>query len=106
MLATEQDDATKALLVGDHATCIEISDKAIKNRAFGEEFYLLKAEDEVQTGEYRAAYDTLVDGLARYSWSIRMRLIGIEAARMTGQSAQASVWQTEMADFAGRAPWR
>lgn len=104
--ATELEDATKALRVGDHATCIQLADKSIKSRAFGEEFYLLKAEAEVQTGEYRAAYDTLVDGLARYSWSIRMRLIGIEAARMTGQSAQADVWQTEIADFAGRAAWR
>ena len=104
--ATAQEDATKALRVGDHAACIQISDKEIKNRAFGEEFYLLKAEAENQTGEYRAAYDTIVDGLARYSWSIRMRLIGIESARMSGQSAQANVWQTEIADFAGRAPWR
>ena len=104
--SAELDDAQKALKVGDHARCIEISDKAIKGRAFGEEFYLLKATAENQTGEYRAAYDTIVDGLARYSWSIRMRLIGLEAARMSDQAAQASVWQTEIADFAGRAPWR
>ncbi len=103
---TELDDATKALRVGNHALCIEISDKAIKNRAFGEEFYLLKAEAENQTGEYRTAYDTIVDGLARYSWSIRMRYVGIEAARMSGQAEQATVWQTEIIDFAGRAPWR
>lgn len=105
-IGAELEDATKALRVGDFATCIEISDKAIKNRAFGEEFYLLKAEAENQTGEYRAAFDTIVDGLARYSWSIRMRLVGMEAARMSGQADQASVWQTEIADFAGRAPWR
>lgn len=105
-LATEQEDATKALRVGDQALCIQIADKAIKNRAFGEEFYLLKAEAEIQIGEYRAAYDTLVDGLARYSWSIRMRLVGIEAARMSGQADQAMAWQTEIADFAVRSPWR
>lgn len=106
LAATELEEATKALRAGDHATCIQLADKSIKSRAFGEEFYLLKAEAEVQTGEYRAAYDTLVDGLARYSWSIRMRLIGIEAARMSGQTGQADVWQNEIADFAGRAPWR
>jgi len=104
--AGELEDATKALRVGDHAACIRIADQAIKNRAFGEDFYLLKAEAENQTGEYRAAYDTIVDGLARYSWSVRMRLIGIEAARMSGQSEQAQVWATEIIDFAGRAPWR
>ena len=104
--ATSQEDATKALRIGDHATCIQISDKEIKNRAFGEEFYLLKAEAENQTGEHRAAYDTVVDGLARYSWSVRMRLVGIESARMSGQSDQANVWQAEILDFAGRAPWR
>lgn len=104
--SAELEDAQKAFRVGDYATCIQISDKSIKNRAFGEEFYLLKAESENRTGEYRAAYDTLVDGLARYSWSIRMRVVGIEAARMSGQAEQATVWQTEVVDFAGRAPWR
>ena len=61
---------------------------------------------ELQTGEYKTAYDTVVDGLARYSWSVRMRLLGIEAARMTGDTSQANTWQTEIADQAGRAPWR
>ena len=104
--ATDQDDATKALRTGNQAACIEISDKAIKNRVFGEEFYLLKAQAENQIGDYKAAYETLVEGLARHSWSIRMRVIGIESARMTGQSEQAATWQNEIADFAGRAPWR
>lgn len=102
----ELEDAVKALRVGDHATCIQISDKAIKNRAFGEEFYLLKAEAENQTGEYRAAFDTIVEGLARYSWSVRMRQIGVEAARMSGQAEQAQTWHTEILDYAARAPWR
>jgi len=106
ILATDFEDAVKALRSGDHARCIEISDASIRNRVFGEDFYLLKAEAENQTGQYRMAYDTLVDGLARYSWSIRMRRIGVEAARMSGQADQALVWQTEIADFAGRAPWR
>ncbi len=104
--ATELEDATKSLRAGDHATCIQITDKAIQARLFGEEYYLLKAEAELQTGQYKAANDTLVNGLARYSWSVRMRLLGIEAARMSGDSKQASTWQAEIIDQAGRAPWR
>ena len=104
--AAELEEATKALRAGDHATCIQITDKAIQARLFGEEYYLLKAEAEMQTGDYKAAYDTLVNGLARYSWSVRMRLLGIEAARMSGDSKQASTWQAEIVDQAGRAPWR
>ncbi len=104
--AAELEDATKALRAGDHATCIKITDKAIQARLFGEEYYLLKAEAELQTGEYKAAHDTLVNGLARYSWSVRMRHLGIEAARMSGDSKQASTWQVEIVDQAGRAPWR
>ena len=104
--AAELEDATKALRAGDHATCIKITDKAIQARLFGEEYYLLKAEAELQSGEYKAAHDTLVNGLARYSWSVRMRHLGIEAARMCGDSKQASTWQVEIVDQAGRAPWR
>ena len=35
-----------------------------------------------------------------------MRMLGIEAARMSGDSKQASTWQAEIVDQAGRAPWR
>jgi len=104
--AAELEEATKALRAGDHATCIRITTKAVNDRLFGEEYYLLKAEAEMQTGEYQAAHDTLVNGLARYSWSVRMRMLGIEAARMSGDSKQASTWQAEIVDQAGRAPWR
>ncbi len=104
--AAELEDATKALRAGDHATCIRITDKAVKDRLFGEEYYLLKAEAELATGESKAALDTLVNGLARYSWSVRMRLLGIEAARMSGDSKQAGTWLAEISDQAGRAPWR
>ena len=104
--AAELEDATKALRAGDHATCIQITDKAVQARLFGEEYYLLKAEAELQTGEYKAAYDTLVNGVARYSWSVRMRLLGIEAARMIGDSKQAGTWQAEIVDQAGRNSWR
>ena len=104
--AAELEDATKALRAGDYATCITITDKAVQARLFGEEYYLLKAEAELATGEFKAALDTLVNGLARYSWSVRMRLLGIEAARMSGDSKQAGTWLAEISDQAGRAPWR
>ena len=51
--AAELEDATKALRAGDYATCIKITDKAVQARLFGEEYYLLKAEAELATGESR-----------------------------------------------------
>ncbi|MBM4074078.1 MAG: tetratricopeptide repeat protein, partial [Planctomycetes bacterium] len=104
--AAELEDSTKALRTGDHATCIRITDEAIQKRLFGEDWYLLKSEAELQTGQYQKAYETLEAGLARYSWSIRMRLIGVEAARMTGNPTQGEKWIGEIAEEAAKAPWR
>ena len=105
-LAAEVDDARKLLIKGDYAECIQVASKAIDSRAFGEDWYLLKAEAEMQTGRYKDAYETISAGLTRYAWSVRLRQAGIEPARMSDNVTQGTVWQAEMADVVSRAAWR
>lgn len=104
--AVDVEDTRKLLLKGDYEDCIRITAKAIDERVFGEEWYLFKAEAELQTGRYKDAFNTISAGLGRYAWSIRLRQTGIEAARMSGNVTQGSVWQAEMNDVVGRAAWR
>ena len=104
--AADVDETRKLLLKGDYAGCIQVAGKAIDERAFGEDWYVLKSEAEVQTGNYKGAYETISAGLTRYAWSVRLRQAGIEPARMSGNVMQGALWQAEMADVVGRAAWR
>ena len=100
------EEARKLLLKGDYAECIQTTGKAIDGRVFGEDWYLLKAEAEMQTGLYKEAYETISAGLTRYAWSVRLRQAGVEPARMSGNAIQGTVWQAEISDVVGRAAWR
>lgn len=100
-------EATRTLLLkGNYSECIQIAGKAIDGRVFGEDWYLLKAEAEMQTGHYKEAYETISAGLTRYAWSVRLRQAGVDPARMSANVMQGTVWQAEMADVVSRAAWR
>lgn len=96
----------KLLRSGDYERCIVQSTEAIDRRVFGEDWYLIKAEAEAALGRYSAALETTLAGLQRYSWSIRLRQRGVDIARHAGRPEQAGIWQAEVLDYAGRAPWR
>lgn len=100
------EEVRKALIKGEYAQCIQLAGKAIDARAFGEDWYLLKADAEMVTGQYKEAYETISAGLTRYAWSVRLRQAGVEPARMSENVTQGSVWQDEIADVVGRAAWR
>ncbi len=105
-LAQDVEAVRKQLLQGEYAACIQAAGKAIDSRVFGEDWYLLKAEAEMQTGHYKDAFESISAGLTRYSWSVRLRQAGVEPARLSGNVMQGTVWQSEIADIVGRAAWR
>jgi len=104
--AVELEETRKLLLKGAYDECVEVCAKAIDDHVFGEDWYLFKAEAEMQTGRYKQAFDSISAGLTRYAWSIRLRQAGIDAGRMSGNVMQGMVWQAEMSDVVGRAAWR
>lgn len=96
----------KLLRSGEYERCVELATEAIDRRTFGEDWYLVKAEAQAALGQYADAKATVDTGLQRYSWSIRLRERGIDIARHAGDPQQAGIWQAEVLDYAGRAPWR
>jgi tetratricopeptide (TPR) repeat protein len=97
---------TRQLRSGEYEACITGAADAIDRRAFGEDWYLVKAEAELAIGQAAASLETIQAGLQRYSWSIRLRHRGIPAARAAKLAQQAAIWHSEILDQAGRAPWR
>ncbi len=97
---------TKLLRSGEYERCIVAATEAIDRRTFGEDWYLRKAEAESALGQGTAALETIQAGLQRYNWSIRLRQLGVNVARLAGQPQQGAIWHAEVLDYAGRAPWR
>jgi tetratricopeptide (TPR) repeat protein len=108
IFAADSDLAALAKLLrqGKYEECSTAAAAAIDRRAFGEDWYILKAEAELALGRYESAWETLQAGLQRYNWSIRLRQAGIPVARATGRDEQVVVWLTEIQDSAARAAWR
>ncbi len=100
------DELRQKLLAGEYDVVLRGAEEAITQRQFGEDWYLVKAEAELATGQYGPAWETIQAGLQRYNWSVRLRWIGITAARYAGESARATSLLTEIHDLAGRAAWR
>ncbi len=94
------------LRVGKYEDAATAAADAIERRAFGEEWYVLKAEADAAVGKYAAAVETLQAGLQRYSWSVRIRQAGIAPARLAGQAELAQTWITEIEKSVEQAPWR
>ncbi|HUG92932.1 MAG TPA: hypothetical protein VML55_18970, partial [Planctomycetaceae bacterium] len=94
------------LLAGNYAECIREAGEAIRDRAWGEDWPVLKARAELAIGEYAAARATVEDGLKRYSSSVRLRLVGREACLFTGDEPRARELLEQIDQLATRSPWR
>jgi len=104
--AAPLDEIRTQLRTGEYAAAIEAATIGIDERQFGEDWYLLKAEAELALGKYPTAWETVQAGLQRYNWSIRLRGVGVPAARFAGESERAVSLLTEIQDLAGRSGWR
>jgi tetratricopeptide (TPR) repeat protein len=102
LYAADVEQIRKMLLKGEYAQCIQETSLAIQQRAFGEDWYLLKAEAEMQIGKYKDAFESISVGISRYAWSVRLRQAGIETARMSGNVDQANAWRSEINQIVGR----
>ena len=100
------DELRTRLRSGEYEGVIQGATQGIELRQFGEDWYLVKAEAELALGRYADAWQTVQTGLQRYAWSIRLRRLGVTAARFAGESVRAVAMLTEVQDLAGRAAWR
>src|SRR5262249_13408948 len=104
--ASPIDELRTQLRSGEYDAAIRGAEEGIDQKQFGEDWYLVKAEAELATGQYGPAWETVQAGMQRYSWSVRLRWLGVTAARYSGDSAKAVTLLTEIQDLAGRSAWR
>ncbi len=99
-------DCQAALQTGDYARCLELATAAFDARSYGEEWPILKARAELALGKYPEALASVVAGIERYSWSIRLQQLRIEAALANGQRDVVTESLREVEKLASTASWR
>lgn len=91
---------------GEYVKCLDAASDAIRNRSYGEEWPMLKALAEMRLGRYLQADETLDGGMARYSWSIRLRMLCHENCRVIGETEKAARMIDEIGRLWESTPWR
>lgn len=99
-------DCQTAWQTGDYARCLELATAAIEARSYGEEWPILKARAELALGKYPEALASVAAGIERYSWSVRLQQLRIEAALANGNRELAATAISEVEKLASTASWR
>ena len=94
------------LIRGRYFECIRETAVAIDNRRYGEDWPVLMAQAQLATGAHAAAAQTIEDGLKRYSWSVRLRLLAHDVYRATNQPEQAAKELKQIDSLVTAASWR
>jgi len=105
-VALELPQCQELFLSGKYEDCAHATQEAIAGGRYGEAWPVLKAQSQMVLGQYDAALLTIESALQRYSWSLRLRWLGRDAALRAGQAELAAIRLTEMIDLAARFPWR
>lgn len=98
--------AVEFLQRGEYEACRAECIRALERNLYGEDWPLLKARAELATGRYDRAHATIEAGLKRYSWSIRLRRLGVTTSRYTGRDELAAKYRDEILELAERYTWR
>ncbi|MHC4880798.1 MAG: tetratricopeptide repeat protein [Planctomycetota bacterium] len=104
--AAELSECREMLRQGQYAECIAATAEAFAKRRYGESWPVLQTEAEMALGQYRAALQTVERGVERYSWSLRLRWLGREAALRYGQPELAEARLAEIRELLKKFPWR
>ncbi|MFY9256029.1 MAG: tetratricopeptide repeat protein [Fuerstiella sp.] len=94
------------LRTGQYVECLDATTEAVNRRSYGEDWPLLKAEAEIQLGRYPEATETVNEGIQRYAWSIRLRMLAHQLSVLKGDRGNAEKLLDEINKLATDAPWR
>ena len=104
--AAEIDDARELFRTGHYAECADKAAQQIEQRAFSENWRVLKLRAELAIGRFEAALATLKQALEDYPFSVRLRWLGHRVYLFHGQPERAARLLAEIDQFVESASWR
>jgi len=104
--AADLKESRQQLRSGQLEACIASSHEAIQKGFYGDSWPVLKANAEWTLGRYEAATITVSEGLERYPWSVRLKLIAHRCALFQNDPEAAQQHLADIDQLAARSPWR
>ncbi len=103
--AADLADLKKKAILGKYQEVIQQASEAIKTESSDEDWPLLLGRTYLTVGDYTNAQSILQTALEQYPFSLRLRLLGRQAAFFNGQSRQAQDLLDEVGQLANRRQW-
>lgn len=107
--ATLPEDLASAVLAfrqGEYDPCIQICDAAIQQKAWGEDWRVLKIKAELIRGKYAHALASYEQALEDVSASLPVRWLGVSVYNFNGQPEKAQQALGEIAEMIEKSKWR
>jgi tetratricopeptide (TPR) repeat protein len=99
-------DAWAAYYSGDYDKCIELTRMEVERGIWNDGWSKLLIRALLVKGEYAQAVEVYEAVRGRFSASIALRLLGVEALRFAGQDAEARALLDQIPELLRSAPWR
>ena len=103
--SADLDNVRPLFIKGDYVKCIKACQEAIAEREPEEEWRLLLAQSLMAVGRYTNAHAVVQTNLARFPWSVQLRLLAHEVFRRNGQAAEAAGALDEVNRLGGYRMW-
>ncbi len=104
--AADLKEAENLLRAGQYAECIEMAKAEVDRTVWNEGWPRTLVAAYITTGKYEEAVQVYEANLERFSTSIRLRMLGAQAYRMTNNQKKAAAQLDEIPELVQRVPWR
>jgi len=104
--AADLQEAERLYRTGQYEECIAIATVEVERTVWNEGWPRLLVTAYLNTGKYDDAVKVYESNIERFTTSIRLRMLGAQAYRLTNNKKQASAQLDDIPELIQRVPWR
>lgn len=106
VLAADLDDARALFDKGDYDACIEMTKAEVERGIWHDGWSKLLMRSLIIKGQYAEAAEVYTKVAEKFSASLSLRMLAVEALRFSGKHAEARAMLTQIPALIQSAPWR
>lgn len=95
----------QTFVAGDYEKVVAESAKAIREGEFGDDWRILNVEALTTLGRYAEAMNSVSNGIVRYSFSVRLRMLSHDLLRIANKPAEAREQLEAISQLWRSRPW-
>ncbi len=104
--AADLQEAERLFRTGKYADCIAMAKTEVERTVWNEGWPRILVASYLTTGQYEAAVKVYESNIERFTTSIRLRMLGAQAYRMTNNKKQAVAQLNVIPELVQRATWQ